>query len=125
MDAKSTNYNTASFNFDCTATGYSGGYPCRAVRHTVTVDRPSAVVASIYAAHGLEPSHDLVVGIMVDGSTCAGNRFMSVYGYYAQSSASCSRWVGPGTSTVTLYLTSSTNAAIRPGITVIGGVLVM
>lgn len=110
---------------DCTHSGYGGGYPCRAVQHVVAVDKPSAIVASIYGAHGNEVGHDIVVGVIVDGSHCAANRFPAAPGMTGQTSASCSRWVPAGTSVITIYVTGSTGIAVRPGVTLIGGVLVI
>ena len=119
------NFTETAFILGACTAGYSGGYPCRAVHHVIDVEKPSAVVASIYAAHGTELGHDVVVGIIVDGSQCGANRFPASAGFTGLASASCSRWVTPGRRTVTLYLTSSTNLATRAGVGISAGILVM
>ena len=83
------------------------------------------MVASIYAAHGTQTGHDVLVGIIVDGQQCATNRFPATPGMTGQASASCSRWIPAGQSTITMYLTGSTGIAVQDGTGISAGVLVL
>lgn len=125
LDGKSVNFYTESFALNTCPTAYTGGYPCRAVNYRVSVNKPSAVIASIYSGHDFEYGHDVVVGIIIDGSQCGANRFPASRGYTGIASASCSKWVQNGEILVTLYLTSSTRMALSSnGLAITGSILV-
>lgn len=102
-----------------------GGNPCRAVRHLISISKPSGVIVSGYATGPTSSGLDSIVGITVNGSWCSSNRFPRMPGYTPQVSTTCSKWINPGIHEIQIWVTGSDGLVLAPGSGFTGGILII